>query len=52
MPIFQKLKGKGPLMKMVMDTKFDVKTLLLDEPGPAELKEFLEKEGLGALWVE
>jgi len=51
-PVFKALKSKGPLMKMVMDSKYDVKPLLLDEGGPVELKEFLEKQDLKVLWVE
>ena len=50
-PIFKTLKAKGPFMKLLMDQKPNVKEYLLDEVDEPEkeLKEFLEKEGLGQL---
>lgn len=51
-PIFTHLKAKGPFMKLMMDSKIDVKTFLtdLDAPNPEDdLVKWLQGKGLGSM---
>eukprot|EP00854_Cymbomonas_tetramitiformis_P012415 gene12415-14668_t len=51
-PIFTHLKAKGPFMKLMMDSKIDVKTFLTDEDAPDaadDLVKWLEGKGLGSM---